>query len=217
MPPADPMTARARAGIVAVTPLVLLAAFVWHPYLPGRLPNEAAVADAVTAGTTRWGLSHLAAGVAFGFGVLAFMAIRNHLREVADDRGSALGLPLVVLGSVGYTMLPGMELTPLAAVESGGDPEAIQAALQPWFVPVLIVGGAVFALGVVGFAVAVARSGLLGRGMTGLVVVGLLLMAVSRLVPLVVFQLYLQGLAALVALWPLAYRMWRPGRAPATV
>jgi hypothetical protein len=35
-------------------------------------------------------------------------------------------------------------------------------------------------------------------------------MAVSRLVPLAAFQLYVQGAAALVALWPLAYRTWRP-------
>jgi hypothetical protein len=34
-------------------------------------------------------------------------------------------------------------------------------------------------------------------------------MAASRLVPLAAFQLYVQGIAALVALWPLAVRMWR--------
>jgi hypothetical protein len=62
----------------------------------------------------------------------------------------------------------------------------------------------------VGFAAGIIRSGLLGRGTAGLVVTALAVMAVSRLVPLAAFQLYVQGLAALIALWPLAYRIWRP-------
>jgi len=210
----DPRTtvaaARYRAGVLAVTPVLLLVAGAWHPYLPGRLPNDTAVAEAVLPDPTRWGLAHLAAGVAFGFAVLAFVAIRNQLREAGEQRWSGAGLPLVVLGSALYTMLPGMELAPLAAAESGADVAAVQAALEPWFVPVLIAGAGMFVLGIVGFAAGIIRSRLLGRGTAGLVVTALAVMAVSRLVPLAAFQLYVQGLAALVALWPLAYRIWRP-------
>lgn len=213
----DPRTtvaaaARYRAGVVAVTPVLLLVAAAWHPYIPGRLPNDTAVAEAVLPDPTRWGLAHLAAGVAFGFAVLAFVAIRNQLREAGEQRWSGAGLPLVVLGSAVYTMLPGMELAPLAAAESGADVAAVQAALEPWFVPVLIAGAGLFVLGTVGFAAGIIRSGLLGPGTAGLVITALVVMAVSRLVPLVAFQLYVQGLAALVALWPLAYRIWRPPR-----
>ena len=41
---------RTRAAITALAPLVLLAAFVWHPYITGRLPNDSAIADAVVDG-----------------------------------------------------------------------------------------------------------------------------------------------------------------------
>jgi hypothetical protein len=37
---------RWRTVILVVAPAVLLAAFVTHSYLPGRLPNDAAVAEA---------------------------------------------------------------------------------------------------------------------------------------------------------------------------
>jgi uncharacterized membrane protein len=198
-----------RAAAVALTPVLLLVAFLWHPYLPGRLPNDALVAEAVGAGTTRWGLAHLAAGIAFGFAVLAFVAIHGYLRQTGGDRWSAAGLPFVVVGSALYTILPGMEFAPLAAVESGGDAEAAQAALQPWFVPVLIAGGVTFFVGVLCFVAGIARARLLGRGLAGIVIAGLVVMAASRLVPLAAFQLYVQGIAALVALWPLAVRMWR--------
>jgi hypothetical protein len=87
---------------------------------------------------------------------------------------------------------------------------AVQAALEPWIVPVLIAGAGMFVLGIVGFAVGITRSGWLGPGTAGLVTAALVVMAVSRLVPLAAFQLYVQGAAALVALWPLAYRTWRP-------
>jgi hypothetical protein len=201
-----------QAALLAVTPLLLLAPLVWHPYIPGRLPNNAAVADAVAADTTRWGLVHLASGVAFGFVVLAFIAVRGYLRAAGEERWSGFGLPFIVIGSTLYTMLPGMEFAPLAAVESGSDAEAIQTSLVPWFVPTLTTGGILFLVGTFGVVVGIARSGVLSQGLTSLVIGGLLTMAVSRLVPLTPIQFYVQGLAALVALWPLAYQMWRQPR-----
>jgi hypothetical protein len=48
--------------------------------------------------------------------------------------------------------------------------------------------------------------------LAGDTMLGLLTMAVSRLVPLTPIQFYVQGLAALVALWPLAYQMRRQPR-----
>jgi hypothetical protein len=51
-----------------------------HPYI-ATLPDEAAVAEAVAADTTYWGLVHLTAAVASGLLVLAFLTIRSYLRE----------------------------------------------------------------------------------------------------------------------------------------
>ena len=202
-------TSRYRAAIVAVAPASLLAALLWHPYIPGRLPNDAAIAAAVAADTTRWGLAHLAASVAFGLIMLAFIAIFSYLREAGEGRWSVLGLPFIVIGSTLYTMLPGMEFVPLAAVESGTDPGAAQAALQPWFVAVLVTGAITFTLGVLAFSKAIVDSGVLSLKLNWLVIAALIVMAVSRFVPFAAVQFYVQGVAALIALWPLAYRMWR--------
>ena len=207
-------TSRLRAIITALAPVTLLGAFAWHPYIAGRLPNSSAIADAVAENPTRWGLAHLAAGVASGVVVLAFIAIRGLIREQGADSSSALGLPFVVIGSILYALLPGMEFAPLAAVEAGSDPAAAQSALQSWFLPVLIIGAITFALGVLGFTKGIASVHVLSRGMTGLVVVAFIVFAVSRFVPLFAVQAYVQAAAALVALWPLARRMWSPSPAP---
>jgi hypothetical protein len=212
--------------IVALAPAVLFVALVAHPYLPGRLPNDAAVAEAVAADTTRWGLVHLAAGVASGLVILAFLAIRNYLRDAGDHRLSALGVPFVVIGSTLFAMLPGMEFAALAAAETGGtdlaDIAAAQAALQEWFVPVMAIGALSFAIGVVAFIRGITATGILSRPWTAVVVGALAVMALSRLVPLAAAQFYLQSAAGILALWPLAYHMWRcpkpeaaaqPGRA----
>ena len=202
-----------RAAILVVAPVVLLATFLTHPYLSGRLPNDAAVAAAVADGTTLWGLVHLTTSVASGLIILAFLAVRSYLREAGEDRFSAFGLPFVVIGSTLFAVLPGMEFAPLAAAETGAttaEIEALQAALASWFVPVLISGAFAFAIGVFGFARALAVTTVGSSGLTGIVVVALIVMAISRFVPLAAVQFYVQGVATIVALWPLAYVMRTP-------
>jgi hypothetical protein len=197
-----------RAGTVAIAPTLLLAALVYHPYLPGRLPNVEAIAAAVTSDPTRWGVAHLTAGVASAVLILAFLAIRARLHEAGEDRWSAAALPFLVFGSTLFAMLPALEFAPLAAIEAGGDVEAAQRALLPWFIPLLVAGGITFAVGMVGLALAVSHSGLLSPGLTRLVVTALVVMALSRFVPLTAVQFYLHGLAGLAALLPLAFSMW---------
>jgi hypothetical protein len=201
---------RWRTAILVVAPAALLAAFVTHPHLPGRLPNDAAVAAAVAGGTTRWGLVHLATSVASGLIILAFLAVRSYLREAGEDRISAVGVPFVVIGSTLFAVLPGMEFAPLAAAETGAttaEIAAAQEALTPWFVPVLATGAFTFAIGVFSFARAISVTTVGSRGLTRVVVVALIVMAVSRFVPLAAVQFSVQGVAAIVALWPLAYAM----------
>jgi hypothetical protein len=206
-----------RTGVVVIAPVILLAVLSYHPYLEGRLPNAGAVAEAVESDPARWGAVHLATGVASGVLALAFLAVRAHLREAGEDRWSAAALPFVVMGCTLYAMLPGLEFAPLAAVEAGGDVEAAQAVLHPWFVPLMAAAGVTFAAGMFGFALGVRRSGLLSPGVTTLVVVALGVMALSRVVPLAAVQFYVQGVAGLVALLPLAGSMWkrRPAAVPA--
>ena len=153
------------------------------------------------------GLHTLRPCVGSGVVVLAFLAIRDYLREAGEDRWSLLGLPCIVMGSTLYTLLPGMEFAPLAAAEAGGDVQAAQAALTPWFVSILVAGAFTFAVGVFAFARGIARSGVLCPGLTRLVAGALVVMAAARFIPLASVQFYVQGAAAIVALWPLAYAM----------
>lgn len=206
---------RLQAAMVAVAPATLLATLAYHPHLPGRLPNAAAVATAVQADPVRWAIAHLGTAVASGLIALAFLAVRSHLRAAGEDRWSAWGVPFIVLGSTLYAVLPGMEFTPLAAVAIGADAEAAQGALTAWFVPLLFTSALTFGLGALAFAAGISRSGVLTPGTTRLVVAALAVMAASRLVPFVVAQFYVQGVASLIALWPLALLMWRASATPA--
>ena len=85
----------------------------------------------------------------------------------------------------------------------------VAAALAPWFLPVLVTGAATFAIGIFAFAKGIADSRILSRRLTWLVVGALVVMAIARLVPVGAVQFYVQGAAGIVALWPLAYEMWK--------
>jgi hypothetical protein len=200
--------ARSGAAIVALAPAVMLAGLFAHPYI-ATLPDEAAAAEAVAADTTYWGLVHLTAAVASGLLVLAFLAIRSYLREAGEERWSILALPLIVMGGTLFAVLPGMEFAPLAVAKAGADAEAAQAALAPWFIPIMVTGAITFAVGVFAFAKGIANSRVLSRRLTLVVVGALVVLAISRLVPVGAVQFYVQGAAGIVALWPLAYRMWK--------
>jgi cytochrome bd-type quinol oxidase subunit 2 len=198
--------ARFRAAIAAIAPAVLLAGFAYHPYV-AKGTDAAALAEAAASDTTRWGLSHLAIGVGYGLAALAFIGIRSYLREAGEERWSGLALPFVVLGSTLFPILTGMEFALLAAAETGGDVEAVQTELMPWFIPLVATGAVCFALGALGFAMGIARSEVLSSPLTWVVAVALVVMAAARFVPLGAAQ-YVIGVAAVVVLWPLAAEMW---------
>jgi hypothetical protein len=207
----NPISATTRAqfgaSIVALAPAVLLFAFVYHPYI-ANLTDKAAVAAALASDTTRWGFSHLAVGLGSGLVVLAFLAIRSYLREAGEERWSILALPFIVIGSTLFTFLPAMEIAMLAAAEEDADVQAVLTAMDSWFFPILLTGAITFALGVHGFAMGIVGSGVLGPRLTWLVAGALVVVAAARFVPLGA-ALYVGGAAAIVALWPLAYEMWK--------
>lgn len=202
-------TTRTRFGAVAVAlaPAVTFVALVGHPFI-ARLPDAAGVADAVGHGTTWWGIVHMLAAVGAILTALAFLAIRARLRDAGEDRFSVWALPFLIAGSMLYGLLPALEFAPLSAALTGGDAAAVQTELVPWFIPILVTSAILFAVGLIGFARALAASQILSRRLTRLVFAALIVLAVSRMLPLGVAQFYLQAIAGLVALWPLAYQMW---------
>lgn len=207
-----------RSAALLSAPSLLLAGGLVHPWIgsPGDAGFLSSLAAAVGSAPTRWAVAHLLVAVGSAFLVLAFLAIRSYLRERSNERWSLVALPFIVVGSTLYALLPAMEFAPLATATSGGDAGAAQAALLPWFRPVLLAAAFTFALGVVGFAMALARSRLLSPFSTVIVVVALGLMAAARFVPVGAAQLYVGPAAGVVALWPLAFVMGRsPRRASA--
>jgi hypothetical protein len=194
-----------RAGVVFAAPALLLLALAYHPYI-ARLNNDAAVAAELTGDETRWGLSHLAVGVASGLLLIALLIVVGQLHEVGEHTWSTLATPFIVLGSTLFAFLPAMEIGALAAAEAGADVRAVLDELNRWFVPVLFAGSLTFAVGIIGLALGVRRSGLLGPRATAVVATAFVVMAATRFVPLGA-ALYVSGVAGLVALWPLAVRI----------
>lgn len=193
--------------MAAVAPAVLLLGFAYHPYV-ANATDESALAEAAASDTTRWGLAHLAIGVGYALMALAFIALRSYLREAGEERWSLRALPFAVLGCALFPVLTGMEFALLAAAETGGDVEAAQSELVPWFIPILVTGAICFTLGAVGFAIGITQSGVLSKRLTWLVAGALVVMAAARFVPLGAAQIVI-GVAGVVAFWPLAQAMWR--------
>lgn len=208
--------ARWGAAVLAIAPAVMLAGFLYHPYIgnPTDADFLANLGAAVEADPVRWAVAHLLVAVGSGLIILAFLALRARLRASGEERWSAPAVPFVVMGGLLYALLPGMEFAPLAAVGSGADPAAAQGALLPWFAPILFTSAVIFLIGAAGFSIAINRAGLGGPRLARFVATAIFLMAAARLVPLNLVQGHAQGLIGLVALWPLAYVFWTRPEAP---
>lgn len=202
------MLDKTGAFVTGLAPLLFLIAMLWHPPLVGRLPDSVAVAEAASDDLTRWGLSHLSLVPASAAVVLAFIAVRALLRDAGDGWPSAVGLGFVVLGSVAYVVLPGMEMSLIVASDAGIDLVAAQDSLEPWFVPTFAGGAVLFAIGTFAFAVAIARSAVATRATRLTIAISLVVFGLSRAVPVGIAQFYVQSAAALLSLGLLAVVMW---------
>lgn len=207
--------ARSQALVVALAPALLLTGIIYHPYLV-RLTNSDDVAAAAGANTTRWGLAHLVVGLGFALSAAAFVALRSFLRKAGDQRWSAVAVPFAVVGSALAVFLPAMEIAMVAVAEAGADLEAVLSELQAWFLAMQLLAALTFEVGAIGFAAAILSSEVLGTRLRRVAAVALVVSATTRFIPLGAV-LYLGAVAGVVALWPLAYAMWKPVAAKAMV
>lgn len=199
---------RIRAGSVALGPLFLMAALFYHPYI-ANLTDETQVAGAMrSADTMRWGFSHLAVGTGLGLLLLAMLAVRSHLKEAGEQRWSPAAVPFLVMGTIFFTFLPAMEIAMIAAFDAGTDPVVLQANLSTWFVPMLVTSAVLSGVGTILLAAGIVRSGVLAAQQARIVAGALVVLAVSRFVPQG-RALYAGAAAAVVALAPIAVRMWK--------
>jgi len=202
----DGIRDRLQAATVVFAPLFLLAALAYHPYIRD-LTDKGEVAGAMSAGVTRWGVAHVAVGVGFGLLLLALLAVRSFLREAGEQRWSAPAVPFLVMGTIFATFLPAMETAMIPAFRAGVDAVELQTNLSPWFVPMMVAGAVVFATGVILLAAGIVASGAFERQQARIIAGALTVMAISRFVPQG-RALYAGAVAGLVALAPVAVRMW---------
>jgi hypothetical protein len=201
----DPTRGRFQAAIVAIAPFFLLGALAYHPYI-ANLTDPSAVAEGLSAGTTRWALAHIAVGVGFGLLLLAFLTVRSYLSEAGEERWSARAVPFLVMGTTLFTFLPALETAMVAAYQVGADPVALQEQLATWFVPIMLSSALILAIGVILMAVAVVRSRAFDAQLTRVIAGALVVLALSRFVPLG-GALYLGAVAGVIALVPIAIQM----------
>lgn len=213
-----PTRNRIRAAVMIIAPVVLLVAFLYHPFVTGAgVPAPEAVAAAAEADTTRWATAHLLTLGAFALTVLAFQALRGRLRDAGEERWSSWGFPLVLVGFVLLAGLPAIEMTVASAIGTGVDTVALIEAVNPWFITLLIGGSVAFVLGTLAFAAGVARGAIMGRGLTALVVIALVVTALAMAAP-PFWAFYVAGVAAIAAFWPVVWATMRTGtRTGATV
>lgn len=191
--------------LTGLSPVLLLVAMLYHPHLDD-MRNQGNVATALTADTTRWGLSHLAIGVTSALVLLAFLEVDRFLRTAGGSRASAVGVPFVVVGTVLFVFLPAMEIAMLAVHTSGGDVAVVMRELNAWFMPVLLAAAGSLLIGLALFARAVVDSPGVSAPVTWFVVPALLVAGIARFVPLGI-ALYVGGAALVVALGSLALAM----------
>lgn len=200
--------ARLRALAVAAAPVALLAGFLTRPYLSN--PRDPAVnAEAVVAGLTRWISAHLVLATGLVLTVLSILAIRFWLSSLGEDLWSFVSVAFVAIGATGLVFVVGYDgLGGWAVADSGGDAEAFFESAQRLETPIFAISAVILGLGLFALAGAVVRARALGRMATWAVVIGVLVTVAAPSIP-VGWAVYVQSVAAGLASWPIAWRIWR--------
>ena len=195
---------RLRVLALFAAPVLMLASMIYHPYLEDEL-DVSAVTEKVLADPDRWVLVHFMLMAAFALILLSVVVLRGLLRTAGEERWSFIAVPLLIGGGTVFIGIWGFEITAAGVAETGGDVEAVFNETDRWFGPVGIAGYGMFILGWVSMALAVYRSGGLGRWQTRLVLGATVVMIAGLSFPATGGG-YLFSIGMAGFMWPMAYR-----------
>jgi hypothetical protein len=198
---------RVRAVLIGIAPVLLLIGFLYLPYV-SDWTDEAKIADKVADDSTRWAWANIILATSLGLMLASAVIIRMHLGETAgEQRWGPLALLLLLVGGALF-LLASADLGAVYAAGAGQDLEAYTRSSQDWLA-LRMVASVIFGLGWLSLAMAIYKSRVLPKQQTWASVAGFVVLTVMLFVPMG-WALYVAGVAAVVALWPMAYLLWAP-------
>jgi hypothetical protein len=196
---------RVGAAVLFIGPSVFLAGTLAHPFVRDYM-DTTVVADAISAAPGQWAVSHVILAIGFGLVLLAVLVIREQFRGAGEQRWSARGVPLLIVGATLLGAIVGSEITLAAVVDSGGDVLAVLEASTPSTLPLVVGGFLLFALGWLSFAMAFYRARILRGVLNWAAIVALAAIPIASFVPQT-WATYAHGVAILTVSWMVGYRM----------
>ena len=195
----------AGAAVLFIAPAVLLAGILAHPFVRDYT-DTSVVAEAVSVAPGQWAVSHLTLAIGLGLVSLAVLAIRHEFRSAGEQRWSAIGVPLLIVGATLLGAIVGTEITLSAVIDTGGDVLAVREATETSTLPLFLAGVLLFGLGWLSFAMAFYRARILPSAPNRLATVALVAVPIAIFVPQT-SGTYAYGLAILMVSWLVGYRM----------
>ena len=206
-----------RAAVVFVAPAVILAGFLYQPYI-SDFTDVAEFGETVAAGPNRWLLSRVVLATGLVLLILAVFAIRLYLHEAGEDQWSFPAVPLVTVGASVFIFVLGFRgLAGWTIAERGGGAAGIAEFFdKSTFADAAFpIGGVIFSLGLLSLAVAVKASGTLADSAARVVVIAIVINVIAGFIPMG-WAIYITGFVGFAVFWPIAYQMWQDASATPT-
>ncbi len=200
-----------RALALFGAPLAILLGVAIHPYVGNEIDLDR-VTKTITDDPDRWALAHLILAFGMGLVLVSAVVLRRFLMDEGELRWSFIAFPFVLVGGTVVGSGFGGELAAAAVANAGGDVRAVMDAAEPWFNVLFGVGGLLFLVGWLCFAVAVYRGRPLADGLILPVAIAMVVVGVAPLVPHSIAG-YVVAVALAIAEWPIGARWWSAERA----
>ncbi len=204
----DTTQARFRALALFSAPVVLLAGFIYHPFVADETKVQSFV-DAASPDLDRWAWTHVILAIGFVLASLAVLAARHELRSAGEERWSLLAVPLLVTGNAFLVGIWFQEVDVAAVGKLGGDIEAFLRQSGTWLEPLALAGFLTMGLGWILLGVGVFRSRILNP-IPSWSIAGPMVLILAGLLTPSTGGAYVFGVGVLGFMWLLAYRILVP-------